>query len=75
MWWAAMADYASRFLGHGLLATANDYLPALVMAAGLMILGLVVATVGTTRIVRAELGRRGPNRLGPVGCTGVYTGG
>jgi hypothetical protein len=58
VWWVAMADFAPRFLGNGLLATSNVLPPALLVAVALMIMGLTVAAIGTVRIVQSNVGRR-----------------
>ena len=55
VWWVAMAEFAPRFLGNGLLATSNVLPPALLLAVGLMVLGLVVATIGTFRIMQSKV--------------------
>lgn len=53
IWWSAMADYAPRFLGSGLLASSNVVPSALVLAALLMLVGVVVASIGAIRIVQS----------------------
>jgi uncharacterized membrane protein (DUF485 family) len=58
VWWVTMANFAPRFLGNGLLATSNVLPPALLLAMALMITGLVVATIGTVRIVQSNVERR-----------------
>ncbi len=57
VWWIAMAEFAPGVLGNGLLATSNVLPPALLMAMGLMIAGLVLAAIGTIRIVQPNVGR------------------
>jgi len=57
VWWIAMAEFAPGVLGSGLLATSNVLPPALLLAIGLMVTGLVVATIGTVRIVQPYVGR------------------
>jgi hypothetical protein len=58
VWWVTMANFAPSFLGNGLLATSNVLPPALLLAMALMITGLVVATIGTVRIVQSNVERR-----------------
>ena len=58
IWWVAMADFAPGFLGNGLLATSNVLPPVLLVAMSLMITGLVVAAIGTVRIVQSNVGSR-----------------
>ena len=58
VWWVAMADFAPQFLGTGLLATSNVLPPVLLVAMALMMMGLVVAAIGTVRIVQSNVSRR-----------------
>lgn len=53
-WWASMATTAPRFLSHGLLgAWGPGVAPVLVGTGLLMVAGLVAATAGAWRVVRA----------------------
>ena len=58
VWWVVMADFAPGFLGNGLLATSNVLPPALLVAMSLMLTGLMVAAIGTVRIVQSNAMRR-----------------
>ncbi|MHB8378994.1 MAG: hypothetical protein ACYDB2_03620 [Acidimicrobiales bacterium] len=54
LWWVNEALYAPHFLansiGSGIIGTSNALPPALVVASGLMVLGLASALVGSVRV-------------------------
>ena len=52
-WWVVVALDAPQFLGSGALATSNVLPPPLLVAGGLMVIGLGAAAVGTACVARA----------------------
>jgi hypothetical protein len=60
VWWGAMATYAPKFLGNGIgngfVGTSGTAPPTMVASGVLMLIGLAVAALGTTRVIRSSRG-------------------
>jgi hypothetical protein len=58
VWWGAMATYAPKFLGNGIgngfVGTSGTAPPTMVASGVLMLIGLAVAALGTTRVIRSS---------------------